>query len=174
MKLEELEIPGVLLAHPERFEDERGWFMEILREDAFGVSFVQGNHSHSRQGVLRGLHFHAKQSDAWYVVSGTAQVGLADLRTKAERPATTTVDMTSDDPAVLYIPPGVAHGFLAITELDLIYWVTHYFDNTDEHGVSWNDPAVAVAWHTTEPILSERDRSAPSLDWRSVSEELQT
>jgi dTDP-4-dehydrorhamnose 3,5-epimerase len=168
MKVEELEIPGVLLARPERFEDDRGWFMEILREDAFGVSFVQGNHSHSRAGVLRGLHYHAKQSDAWYIVSGQAQVGIADLRTRSDHPTALALDMSSDDPTVLYIPPGVAHGFLAITELDLIYWVTHYFDNTDEHGVSWNDPQLTVPWQTSEPILSDRDRTALPLNWDQV------
>ena len=172
MKIEELEIPGVLLGRPERFEDDRGWFMEILREDAFGVSFVQGNHSHSRAGVLRGLHYHAKQSDAWYVVSGQAQVGLANLRTRSDHPTAITLDMSSDDPTVLYIPPGVAHGFLAVTELDLIYWVTHYFDNTDEHGVSWNDASLAVPWKTSSPILSDRDRTALSLDWEAVREAL--
>jgi dTDP-4-dehydrorhamnose 3,5-epimerase len=170
MKTEELEIPGVLLARPERFEDDRGWFMEILREDAFAVSFVQGNHSHSRAGVLRGLHYHAKQSDAWYIVSGQAQVGVVDLRTRSEHPTALAVDMSSDDPTVLYIPPGVAHGFLAITELDLIYWVTHYFDNTDEHGVSWNDASLAVPWKTSSPILSDRDRTASNLDWEAVRE----
>lgn len=168
MKMEELEIPGVLLGRPERFEDDRGWFMEILREDAFGVSFVQGNHSHSRAGVLRGLHYHAKQSDAWYVASGQAQVGLADLRTRSEHPTAFTLDMSSDDPTVLYIPPGVAHGFYAVTELDLIYWVTHYFDNTDEHGIAWNDPTLGVTWAIDSPTLSKRDQDAAVLDWSRV------
>jgi len=172
MKIEELEIPGVLLARPERFEDDRGWFMEILREDAFGVSFLQGNHSHSRARVLRGLHYHAKQSDAWYVVAGKAQVGLADLRIRTDHPTAITLDMSSDDPTVLYIPPGVAHGFLALTELDLIYWVTHYFDNTDEHGVAWDDPALTVPWATRAMILSERDAAASSLDWHEVEASL--
>jgi dTDP-4-dehydrorhamnose 3,5-epimerase len=172
MKMEELEIPGVLLGRPERFEDDRGWFMEILREDAFGVSFVQGNHSHSRAGVLRGLHYHAKQSDAWYVASGQAQVGLAELRTPTDHPASMALDMSSDDPTVLYIPPGVAHGFLAVTELDLIYWVTHYFDNTDEHGVVWNDPLLNVAWAAVSPILSKRDEDAPPLEWARIEETL--
>jgi dTDP-4-dehydrorhamnose 3,5-epimerase len=172
MKTEELEIPGVVLARPERFEDDRGWFMEILREDAFGVSFVQGNHSHSRAGVLRGLHYHAKQSDAWYIVSGQAQVGIADLRTKSDHPTALALDMSSDDPTILYIPPGVAHGFLAITELDLIYWVTHYFDNSDERGVAWNDPTVRVDWKASQPILSARDRAASELDWGRIPSEL--
>ena len=172
MKIEELDIRGVLLGSPERFEDDRGWFMEILREDAFGVGFVQGNHSHSRAGVLRGLHYHAKQSDAWYVASGETRVGLVDLRTRAEHPVATTVEMSGDNPSVLYIPPGVAHGFYAITELDLIYWVTHYFDNTDEHGIRWDDTTARVPWGVEEPILSNRDGSAPSLDWGELDEVL--
>jgi dTDP-4-dehydrorhamnose 3,5-epimerase len=167
-----LEIPGVLLGRPERFEDDRGWFMEILREDAFGVSFVQGNHSHSRAGVLRGLHYHAKQSDAWYVASGQAQVGLADLRARSDHPISITLDMSSDDPTVLYIPPGVAHGFLAVSELDLIYWVTHYFDNTDEFGVPWKDPVLQLPWASASPILSERDKKASPLDWSRIKNDL--
>jgi dTDP-4-dehydrorhamnose 3,5-epimerase len=172
MKIEELDIPGVFLGRPERLEDNRGWFMEILREDAFGVGFVQGNHSHSLEGVLRGLHYHAKQSDAWYVANGKTQVGLVDLRTRAERPVATTVEISGDDPSVLYIPPGVAHGFYAVTELDLIYWVTHYFDNNDEHGIKWDDATARVPWDVKQPILSDRDRSAHSLDWNEVQQVL--
>jgi dTDP-4-dehydrorhamnose 3,5-epimerase len=174
VKIESLDIPGVLLGRLERFEDDRGWFQEVLREDAFGVGFVQGNHSHSRAGVLRGLHYHAKQSDAWYVVNGETRVGLADLRTRSEHPVAMTVEMSAEDPKVLYIPPGVAHGFYAVSELDLIYWVTHYFDNTDEHGIRWDDPAAGVPWDVKVPILSERDRSATSLDWNELEKVLGT
>ena len=170
MKTEELEIPGVVLVKPQRHEDERGWFMEILREDAFGATFVQSNHSHSREGVLRGLHYHREQSDAWYVVSGEGRAGLADLRTRTERPPVMTVELSADDPAVLYLPPGVAHGFYAVTDLDLIYWVTRYFDNADEFGVPWDDPALEVPWKVTDPILSERDRTVEPLDWDRVKE----
>jgi dTDP-4-dehydrorhamnose 3,5-epimerase len=80
--------------------------------------------------------------------------------------------MSSDDPTVVYIPPGVAHGFYAVTELDLIYWVTHYFDNTDEHGVQWNDPTAEVPWRVERPILSERDRSANPVEWDDLQEVL--
>ena len=168
MRTEELEIPGVVLARPARHDDDRGWFMEIIREEAFGTSFVQSNHSHSREHVLRGLHYHRRQADAWYVLSGEARVGLADLRRRSDRPAVTTVELSGDDPAVLYLPPGIAHGFYAVTELDLIYWVTHYFDNSDEFGVAWDDPALAVPWKVSDPILSERDRSTGPLDWDEV------
>ncbi|HZA60616.1 MAG TPA: dTDP-4-dehydrorhamnose 3,5-epimerase family protein [Actinomycetota bacterium] len=168
MTAEELTIPGVLLTRLERHEDERGWFSEILREDALGASFVQSNHSRSRRGVLRGLHYHRRQADAWYVVAGTARVGLADLRERSDRPTAITVNLSADDPAVLYIPPRVAHGFYAVTELDLVYWVTHYYDNSDEHSVAWNDPVLAVPWDVEQPILSGRDADAPPLDWEQA------
>lgn len=162
-------IPGVVLAKRDVNEDGRGSFLEIFREDSLGVSFVQANHSRSTSGVLRGLHYHARQSDAWYVVSGTARVGLADLRVVTDRPVVATIDLSPDEPAVLYIPPGVAHGFAALTDLDLVYWVTHYYDAADEHGVAWNDPVLAVPWRVEDPILSERDAAAPPLEWGAVA-----
>jgi dTDP-4-dehydrorhamnose 3,5-epimerase len=161
-------IAGLQHLHSQRHPDERGWFLEILRETVLGDRFVQANHSHSRAGVLRGLHYHRRQADAWYVVSGRARVGLADLRTTGE-PTVMTVELAADDPAVLYIPPGVAHGFLAVTDLDLIYLVTQYYDASDEFGVAWNDPTLAVPWLAPDPILSDRDREAPRLDWSQVS-----
>jgi dTDP-4-dehydrorhamnose 3,5-epimerase len=166
MRTEQIkQIPGVILLRPEVHGDDRGFFLETLREDALHASFVQANHSHSREGVLRGLHFHARQTDAWYLVRGRCRVGLADLRTRTDRPASVTIDLSEDDPATLYIPPGVAHGFAALTDLDLVYWVTHYFDGADEHSVAWNDPSLDVPWGIEDPILSERDASAAALDW---------
>jgi len=166
VKREELAIPGVLLLHPEVHPDDRGSFMEIFRQDDLGVPFVQGNHSKSREGVVRGLHYHRKQSDAWYVLQGRARVGLADVRDRSGQAL--TVDLSGDDPAVLYIPPGVAHGFAALTDIELIYWVTHHYDNSDEFGVSWNDPTLGVPWGVKDPMLSGRDREAPPLDWDEV------
>ena len=170
MKREELAIPGVVLLHPQVHADDRGSFMEIFREEQLGVPFVQGNHSKSRRGVLRGLHYHRKQSDAWYVLQGEARVGLADMRDRSGQ--VLTVDLSGDDPAVLYIPPGVAHGFAAITDMELIYWVTHNYDNTDELGVAWNDPALGVPWGIDEPILSGRDEAAPPVDWDEIGRTL--
>lgn len=172
MNVEALAIPGVELVRLEEHPDERGWFREVLREERFGTSFVQANHSHSRAGVLRGLHYHRYQADAWYVLSGTARVGLADLREPGDRPASLAVELSADVPSVLYLPPGVAHGFLALTELDLLYLVTHYYDSTDEHSIAWNDPRLDVPWGTDAPILSERDRTAPALDWEQVGRTL--
>src|SRR5207249_8602650 len=108
-------IPGVLHGTPVVHDDDRGWFLEIFREDDLGATFVQGNHSHSRAGVLRGLHYHRKQSDAWYVVAGEVQAMLADLRTPSPSPAVVSVRMTGDQPRVLCIPPCAALGFRAFT-----------------------------------------------------------
>jgi dTDP-4-dehydrorhamnose 3,5-epimerase len=162
-------IPGVVLLRPEVHGDDRGFFLETMREDALGVRFVQANHSHSRAGVLRGLHFHARQADAWYVVRGRARVGLADLRTRTDRPASLAVDLRDDEPGTLFIPPGVAHGFAALTDLDMVYLVTQYFDGADEHGLAWNDPTLAVPWAVEDPILSDRDAAAEPLRWDAVS-----
>jgi dTDP-4-dehydrorhamnose 3,5-epimerase len=173
MRTEQIkQIPGVIVLRPEVHGDDRGFFVETLREDALNKTFVQGNHSHSRAGVLRGLHFHARQADAWYLVTGRCRVGLADLRTRTDRPPSATIDLSEDDPATLYIPPGVAHGFAALTDLDLVYWVTHYYEESDEHSVAWNDPTLAVPWQIEDPTLSERDATASRLDWDSISRTL--
>lgn len=169
MKLEEVPgIPGAVLAQPKVNEDSRGSFMEIFREDLLGVQFVQANHSHSKKGVLRGLHWHKKQADAWYVINGHAQAMLADLRTPSQEPAVASIDLIGGEPQVLYIPPGVAHGFLGVTDVDLIYWVTGYYDASDEFGVAWDDPTLAAPWKDHSPILSDRDRANPKLDWASL------
>jgi dTDP-4-dehydrorhamnose 3,5-epimerase len=161
-------IPGVVHASPEVHADERGWFTEVMRAQAYPEQFVQSNHSHSEAGVLRGLHYHRRQADLWYVVSGHALVGLADLRTRSDSPATATVVLAGDRPAALYIPAGVAHGFLAVEAVDLLYWVTNYYDASDEHGVAWNDPTLAIDWGATAPVLSDRDSSNPELQWDDI------
>lgn len=167
--VEHSKIPGVLIATPKVFEDERGYQMEVLRASVFGDEFVQSNHTHSNAGVLRGLHYHRNQADAWYVTSGELQAMLVDIRTRTDPPTVVSIDLDSSSPRVLYIPPGVAHGFLAITDVDLIYWVTNYYDGSDEYGVAWDDPTVKAPWRIEKPILSERDRSNPRLDWSSIA-----
>lgn len=170
MKLEEVEgIPGAFLSTPDIHVDSRGSFMEIFREDSLGAQFVQANLSRSKAGVLRGLHWHKLQADAWYVTGGHAQAMLADLRLAVDAPAVVSIDLKGDEPRVLYIPPGVAHGFLAVTDVELIYWVTGYHDSTDEFGVAWDDPTLNAPWENTDPILSDRDQNNPKLEWAAIS-----
>jgi dTDP-4-dehydrorhamnose 3,5-epimerase len=161
-------IPGAFSTHPKVHMDDRGLFAEIFRQDHLGAAFVQANHSRSNQGVLRGLHWHRHQADAWYVINGHAQAMLADLRTPCDNPAVASIDLIGGEPQVLYIPPGVAHGFLAVTQVDLIYWVTAYYDASDEHGVAWDDPTIQAPWKLDNPVLSDRDKNNPKLSWESI------
>ena len=161
-------IAGATLATLEPHVDDRGRFVEALRTSAYPERFVQVNHSRSIKGVLRGLHYHEHQADLWYVVSGRAQVALADLRTERDKPTVETLELCAEHPQALYIPPGVAHGYLALTDLDLIYLVTREYDPADEHGVAWDDPTLDVPWRTDQPTLSERDRTNPRLQWNQA------
>jgi dTDP-4-dehydrorhamnose 3,5-epimerase len=163
-------IPGLEIWQPRVFADERGAFLEVFRAQALPEAMVQSNHSQSRAGVLRGLHYHRHQADLWYVVKGSAQVGLVDLRDRTEPLAVETFVIGEDQPTAVYIPPGVAHGYLALTDMDMIYWVTSEYDPADEHGVAWDDAAIGLPWRVngTPPVLSERDLANPPLSWDQI------
>jgi dTDP-4-dehydrorhamnose 3,5-epimerase len=120
--------------------------------------------------VLRGLHLHRRQLDYWVVASGRALVALVDVRPAIEGRGSAVVEtreLAADDSVI--IPVGVAHGFLALAALELVYLVTNEFDGSDELGFAWDDPAVGVPWPRVpatpdgRPILSDRDRSNPAL-----------
>ena len=162
---EQVGIDGAVIVPLSPIVDERGAFLELYRREwSPGGEMVQSNLSRSRAGVLRGLHFHREQADYWVVSGGSALVGLFDLRGKSPTEGVAaTVDMTAEEPRGLYIPAGVAHGFYARTDVALHYFVDRYFDNTDEFGVAWNDAEIGIVWPDDAPMLSERDRSNPSL-----------
>jgi len=177
-------LPGVRYGAIARHADSRGAFRELWRASAFPAlsaaetgspdggtpRFVQANLSSSSAGVLRGIHYHRRQLDYWVVAAGRAFVALVDVRPVAagSGPAVVETRELAVDEWVV-IPAGVAHGFLALEPLDLVYLVTNEFDGRDELGFAWDDPAVAVAWPAVEatadgrPILSDRDRTNPSL-----------
>ena len=114
--------------------------------------------------MLRGLHFHRRQWDYWFAVSGAAFVALVDLREGSPTElVTATLRLSEDEPAGLFIPPGVAHGFFAETGFAMVYLVDAYFDASDELGVAWDDPGLGIGWPASDPILSDRDRRNPSL-----------
>jgi dTDP-4-dehydrorhamnose 3,5-epimerase len=163
-----IDIPEVIIARPECHQDARGLFVEIFRAARYPTPFVQANYSRSKVGVLRGLHYHRHQADLWYVVSGRAQVGLADLRTRQPDPQTATFVLDGDEPTSLYIPHGIAHGFLALTEVELIYWVTREYDATDEQGIAWDDPSLRIRWANDSPILTARDQTNEPLRWETI------
>lgn len=164
-------IPGLLIVELRPFADDRGRFTELFRKEWFPQrewNNVQSNRSDSQAGVLRGLHYHFHQVDYWYVAAGRIRVGLADLRQSSPAfRSTTTIDMDANDSRGLFIPVGVAHGFLALTDVTLIYIVDNYYDGADEHGLAWNDPDMTVRWNPAqEPILSGRDATNPG--FRSI------
>ncbi len=160
-------IRDVKLVTLTSFADERGRFLETFRREWFperSWDQVQGNRSDSRAGVLRGLHYHLHQIDYWYLAAGKVRVALADLRRGSPtRGAVEVHDISEEDPKGIFVPVGVAHGFLALTECTLTYLVDQYYDNTDERGVIWNDPSLAVPWGIETPILSPRDQENPLL-----------
>ncbi len=161
------EILGAQVLPLKSHRDDRGSLTEVYRRQWLGSGreIVQSNLSVSAAGVLRGLHFHREQADYWVVLSGTAFVGLFDLRESSPtrgRKAELRIDADAQ-PVGLYLPPGVAHGFYAETEVRLLYLVDRAYDGTDEFGLAWDDPDVGIDWPSREPLLSDRDRSNPSL-----------
>jgi dTDP-4-dehydrorhamnose 3,5-epimerase len=152
-------VDGVEVIPLRRYEDERGWFMELRRESALPAPTRQTNLSFSRQGVIRGLHYHERgQNDLFVCLQGMARVVVLD-RVSGE---TFTEDIGDDNPVAVWIPGRHAHGFEALTDLLFCYHVTEEYDaaDPDEHEIPWDDPRVKHLWSTTSPILSERDLAA--------------
>lgn len=165
--LQHTNIEGVSLVDLRVFEDERGQFMETFRREWFpqrSWEHLQTNRSESKQGVLRGLHFHRHQVDYWHVTKGSIRAGLVDLRpTSPTWLKSTTIDLHGDQPMGLYIPSGVAHGFYTLEDCMLIYIVDQYYNASDELGIIWNDPQAAIAWGISSPVVSARDANNPLL-----------
>ena len=180
----ETAIPGVRFGTVQRHADERGAFRELWRESSVGdiesahagattdvaPRFVQANLSSSSAGVVRGLHLHRRQLDRWVIGTGRAFVALVDVRPMLEggqAPVVETRELAADD--WVQIPAGVAHGFMALEPVELVYLVTNEYDGSDEAGFAWDDALAAVPWPLPaptsdgRPILSGRDRSNPSL-----------
>ena len=165
--LDSSHIQGVQTVKLRFFADERGRFAETFRKAWFpqrSWDVVQMNQSASKAGVLRGLHYHFNQIDYWCVMSGQLRAGLCDIRPDSPTfGVAETVEMGGENQVGLFIPVGVAHGFVALTDVTLTYVVDNYYDGADEFGVAWNDPDVAVAWGVTDPIISARDAANPRL-----------
>jgi dTDP-4-dehydrorhamnose 3,5-epimerase len=159
------EIAGVVIVKPDVHGDNRGLFVETFRQEWLpdgAPTMVQGNRANRMQGALVGLHYHRFQADFWYVPTGRAMVVLHDLRESSPTAAATLVlEIGEHDHRGVYIPPGVAHGFYALTDMTITYLVDHYYNPADELGVAWDDPDLQIVWPTANPELSERDRTNP-------------
>ena len=164
---ESTQIKDVQIVTLKPFADERGRFIETFRKEWFpqrSWDIIQTNRSNSKAGVLRGLHYHFHQVDYWYVVAGKIRAGLFDMRPDSPTyGATQTIAMGEENQIGLFIPIGVVHGFVALTDATLTYIVDNYYDSHDEYGIIWNDPDVAMPWDVESPVLSPRDAENPFL-----------
>jgi dTDP-4-dehydrorhamnose 3,5-epimerase len=141
------------------FDDERGWFLELMRAGALPKPIKQSNLSFSRRGVIRGLHYHERgQDDLFACVQGMARVVVLDR----ESGEVFTEDIGDENPVALYITGTQAHGYEALTDCLFLYHVTEEYDpaDPDEHGLCWADPRVKHLWSTEHPIISARDAAA--------------
>jgi len=172
LSVRETGLAGVRLLRPDVFADPRGFFLETFhaaKYAALGIRkpFVQDNHSHSRKGTVRGLHYQLARPQAKlvYVVQGEILDAVVDIRRGSPSFGKwVTVTIRAPDRTALYVPEGFAHGFCAISEtVDVLYKCTDLYEPADEYGILWNDPALNIPWPVQDPILSEKDRSYPPL-----------
>jgi dTDP-4-dehydrorhamnose 3,5-epimerase len=170
-------LSGPLFLAPTVHGDERGFFLESYRRSAFaelGVDdeFVQDNHSRSRRGVVRGMHFQPGQAKLVRCVRGAILDVLVDIRVGSPSFGEWEAFRLDDsDHHQLYVPDGFAHGFCVLSETaDVSYKVSTYYDAEAESGFSYADPDVAIEWPQADELVgSERDRSAPTLAQRKQS-----
>ena len=156
-----MSVDGVEVIPLRKFEDERGWFIELARASTMRRPWRQTNLSFSRRGVIRGLHYHERgQDDLFACLHGKARVVVLDRRTGS----TFRLDIGDENMVAVYIPGHHAHGFEALSDLLFCYHVTEEYDaaDPDEHAIAWNDPRVVHLWSTQSPLLSARDRAASS------------
>ena len=167
MNVIETAIPDVVIIEPAVFGDDRGFFLETFqaaryaREAGITQSFVQDNHSRSSYGVLRGLHFQKTkpQGKLVRVVSGKVFDVAVDIRRDSPTLGQWAgVVLSADNKKQFWVPPGLAHGFLVLSDTaDFEYKCTDYYDPSDEGCLAWNDPQVGIEWPNSDPVLSAKD-----------------
>lgn len=167
MKYIPLAIPDVLLLEPQVFGDHRGFFLETFRQNDFDThvgkfSFVQDNHSKSTKGILRGLHYQIRQTQGKLVRVTSGEVFDVAVDIRKSSPwfgKWVGYTLSADNKAMLWIPPGFAHGFYVLSdEAEFSYKCTDYYAPEYERSILWNDPDIAVVWPLeSTPILSSKD-----------------
>ncbi|MFA6524261.1 MAG: dTDP-4-dehydrorhamnose 3,5-epimerase [Candidatus Paceibacterota bacterium] len=174
MKVIQTEIKDVLIIEPDISEDNRGWFFESynkkkLKDIGIDIDFIQDNHSFSAiNGTLRGLHFQNNpyaQSKLVSCVKGAVLDIAVDLRKNSTTyKKWVSVELTEKNKKQLFIPKGFAHGFLTLTDnVEFEYKVDNYYNKQTERIIRFDDPEIGINWENNNPILSEKDRSAPYL-----------
>ncbi len=166
MKFTETALEGVKIVEPDVFRDARGFFLETFQarkyvEGGILASFVQDNHSHSRLGALRGLHYQLKRPQAKliYVVRGEIFDVVVDIRRNSPSFGKSfCAVLSSRNFLQIFVPEGYAHGFCVLSEeADVIYKCSDFYNPGDEYGILWSDPSLEIAWPVKDPILSSKD-----------------
>jgi len=160
-------ISDLLIIQPKVFEDERGFFFESYQQERFAaagvpVDFVQDNHSRSRQGVLRGLHYQIRQPQGKLVrvIAGEIFDVAVDLRSSSPTFGQWMgINLSAQNKTMLWIPPGFAHGFYVLSEwAEFLYKATDYYAPQWERTVLWNDPVLNIQWPIgSGPVVSQKD-----------------
>ncbi len=173
MKVIDTKIPDVKIIEPAVFGDDRGFFMETWQQKAFEEkvakrTFVQDNHSKSKKGILRGLHYQTEntQGKLVRVVSGEVYDVVVDIRKGSPTFGEWIgVYLSAENKRQLWVPEGFAHGFYVTSdEAEFVYKCTDYYNPGAEHSILWNDPEIGIEWPIDEsPLLSAKDKQADNL-----------
>ncbi len=172
MQVIDTDLPGVKILEPRVFEDERGFFLESFNARAFGdaglpTAFVQDNHSFSRHGVLRGLHYQYPRWQGKLVRAVTGEIFDVAVDIRRDSPhfgRWVGVILSADNRRQLYVPPGFAHGFCVMSDsADVLYKCTALYAAEDDRCIVWNDPDIGVDWPVADPLLSDKDRRGARL-----------
>jgi len=174
-------LPEVLVIEPRVFADDRGSFFESYNKAAFAAAtgfdgeFVQDNHSRSRRGVIRGLHYQLAPDEQGKVVrcirGEVFDVAVDVRRSSSGFGQWAGVVLSEDDYRQLWVPAGFAHGFMALSEVaEVVYKATSYYAPASERVIRWDDPSIAIEWPDlgVDPILAEKDAAAPLLEATEV------
>jgi len=180
VSVERTHVTDLLVVRPQVFEDDRGFFLEVFREDVWKEAglpsrFVQLNHSGSVKNVIRGLHFQwdPPMGKLMRVTRGTAFLVGVDIRKDSPTLGQWHgIDASAENRLQVWAPAGVARGFCALSDfVEIQYLTTGTYNGAAESGILWNDPEVGIDWPVTDPILSARDASAQTLhQWLAASD----
>ena len=172
MKIVAQPFVGVMVLEPDRFEDERGFFLESFEQERYGAlgisdDFIQDNHSRSRKNVLRGLHFTRNRPQAQIVTVMRGRIFDVVVDIRKDSPTFGKwfgAELSDEGPQQIYMAHGFAHGFCVLSDYaDLHYKVSQRYDQNDDGGLHWNDPDIGIEWPVSAPVISGRDRGHPSL-----------
>ncbi len=169
-------LAGVIVVEPVVHADARGFFMEAYHREKFragGITadFLQDNHSYSRRGVIRGLHLQVRppQAKLVRVVHGTVFDVVADVRAGSPTYGRhIALELSGENRRQVFVPAGYAHGLQVLSdEAHVLYKVDAFYDARGEYAVRWDDPTLAIPWPLPDPVLSDKDRAAPALEFFS-------